>query len=290
MKSDLATYYQSLTKSEYNLAGRILILIWLVKVLMFSPGLASTYPMELIIPTGVLTLFNDNFVKGIFSFHGLMSIKIILISTLVLWFCKINSKWAGILPVLLLLVYSNVNHSFGSFLNHAEVAIFVALFIFSGTNFLRDESDCTNRRCIHVFYFFSMSAIVLVICYSLIGIYRLIYGGIDILISDYMLLTVTERSLERINSTHVIGLSLIKYSWFVHMLKAGFCLTTLLEILSPLVFYSKKFRYAWLVVMIPFHVSTLFLMNIFFWENILLLVLLFTGILKVCAKMKVLLK
>ncbi len=51
-----------------------------------------------------------------------------------------------------------------------------------------------------------------------------------------------------------------------------------MEILSPLVLISTWFRRAWLAVILPFHVLTLLSMNIFFWENMILIVVFLTGL------------
>lgn len=49
-----------------------------------------------------------------------------------------------------------------------------------------------------------------------------------------------------------------------------------MEVLAPLCVFSTAFRWAWLAVMIPFHVSTLVTMNIFFDQNLVLMALLLT--------------
>ena len=49
-----------------------------------------------------------------------------------------------------------------------------------------------------------------------------------------------------------------------------------MEMLSPLCLFSRRFRWLWLAVIIPFHFTTLFTMNIFFDYNIILLLLLLT--------------
>ncbi len=74
------------------------------------------------------------------------------------------------------------------------------------------------------------------------------------------------------------GLWILENPWIEGLFKAGFFLTTLAEVFSPLCLFSRRFRIFWLLLMIPFHFLTLFTMNIFFWENLLLLVVLFTGL------------
>jgi hypothetical protein len=52
---------------------------------------------------------------------------------------------------------------------------------------------------------------------------------------------------------------------------AGFFLVTLLEIGALLVVHSRTFRFFWLVGISASHLAIIGLMNIMFWENILLL-------------------
>jgi hypothetical protein len=51
--------------------------------------------------------------------------------------------------------------------------------------------------------------------------------------------------------------------------------TTLFELGSAGVLFSRVFRRVWLVVIVSFHFVTLFAMNIFFWENLLLVLVIF---------------
>jgi hypothetical protein len=53
--------------------------------------------------------------------------------------------------------------------------------------------------------------------------------------------------------------------------KAGFLATTILEVSAVAVLVSDRYRLFWLVATTLFHILTLFLMNILFWENVLLL-------------------
>jgi len=59
------------------------------------------------------------------------------------------------------------------------------------------------------------------------------------------------------------------------MLKGGYFVTTLFELTSVGVLFSQRFRLLWLVVIASFHVITLVSMNIFFWENLVLMAVIF---------------
>ena len=62
------------------------------------------------------------------------------------------------------------------------------------------------------------------------------------------------------------------------IINLGFPLVTVVEILSPYCLVSRRFRHFWLVTIFGFHVLTLLLMQIVFWENIILRIVLMTGV------------
>jgi len=63
--------------------------------------------------------------------------------------------------------------------------------------------------------------------------------------------------------------------WLAAMLKGGYFVTTLFELASVGVLFSRTFGMLWLAVIGSFHFITLFSMNIFFWENLVLIGVLF---------------
>ena len=254
-------------------------MIWLLKVLLFSPQLASSYPDSLLIPTGLFTLLSNEWMLFFFSYQVLMGLKIVLIVALSVFIWKPDNKWLGLITVGTLLIFSNINHSYGNFLNHAEVAVYVIMvfYILSLFLFKPYNDNGLNMKCL---VFFSLSAITITVCYSLISIYRFIHGGLELYFGDYMLMTIVERSIQRVDYYLTVGIGVAAINGLKIPINIGFAVTTVFEVLSPLIFYFRDFRYLWLVVMIPFHFSTLFLMNIFFWENMLLMLVLFTGLLK----------
>ena len=57
----------------------------------------------------------------------------------------------------------------------------------------------------------------------------------------------------------------------------GYPLVTLFELLSPAWVFSPRFRWAWIAVMVPFHIGTGLLMGIWFNYNLALIPLLVAG-------------
>jgi hypothetical protein len=73
-----------------------------------------------------------------------------------------------------------------------------------------------------------------------------------------------------------LGFDIINSSLLLPLAKIGYFLTTVFEALSPLIFVSRYFRYAWLAVIIPFHFCSVLTMNIFFWENVIIILIFLT--------------
>ena len=71
------------------------------------------------------------------------------------------------------------------------------------------------------------------------------------------------------------GLIVANSTFLLVVFKTGFFIITLFEIASPLIFFSRKFRIVWLAVIIPFHFLSLITMKIFFWENTILIFVIF---------------
>jgi hypothetical protein len=129
----------------------------------------------------------------------------------------------------------------------------------------RETSPCDSAsECIYV------CAIVVVVPYSLIGIERLVISGIDLFRSDALLEYIAFSSNQF--EAALVPDHLPAYSW---LLSLGFAIVTAFETASSVALVSARFRVVWLVVMGAFHCSTLPLMNVFFWENLAVLLVVF---------------
>lgn len=114
--------------------------------------------------------------------------------------------------------------------------------------------------------------------YMAIGTRRIARNGIDIFLDETILTYFTSRSLIYSPTGFDYGLLVHDSAWLAAAAKAGFAVTTLCEALAPLCLLAgPRLRTVWLVVMVPFHLLSLFTMNIFFWENIVLILTFFTG-------------
>jgi hypothetical protein len=113
--------------------------------------------------------------------------------------------------------------------------------------------------------------------YFLLGVRRFARGGFEIFVNDALPTYIGLASLkEGANGGFEYGLLVLTSPLAATAMKAGYFVVTGMEVLAPLCVFSSRFRWLWLAVMIPFHVSTLFTMNIFFENNLVLMLLLLT--------------
>jgi len=66
--------------------------------------------------------------------------------------------------------------------------------------------------------------------------------------------------------------------------RVGLAISTVFEIASPFVLFSKRLRAIWLPLMLVFHIGIWLTMNILFWQNIALLLLFFDQEVLACYK------
>jgi hypothetical protein len=166
-------------------------------------------------------------------------------------------------------LFESVARSFSGFMNHAEVAFTQALYLmpffpvfgygFRLFGWARPVSPAIAAAPL------ILLASAVSLAYSFIGLRRIMYGRLDIFTGDSILTYLGTNALEYSRYMNKLGVTLAASSTWQPILKIGFFATTILEVLTPLVLFSGRFRFLWLVIMILFHFSTWLLMNIFFW-------------------------
>lgn len=171
---------------------------------------------------------------------------------------------------LVLLHHQGLMYGFG-FVNHQELVPLYALFVFAvcGWGARRWDERVPGLPIVTILA-------MLCIVYSMAGVYRVVRH--PELLSDpaTMMGWVLLNSARPLEYGWRLGLDLPwgpGLAWAMHV---GFLGVTALEILAPLALVWRPFRWLFLAVIpLPFHVACLFLMNIFFWENGVLMLLFF---------------
>lgn len=111
----------------------------------------------------------------------------------------------------------------------------------------------------------ALVSLSLIFCatYLMVGVRRLATSSHEIYLDDSILCATVQRDAE-LGSAGGLGVWMCESVVGAWMLRIGFPVVTLLELLTPLCVFSRTFRWCWLAVMVPFHIGTGFLMGIWF--------------------------
>lgn len=256
--------------------------IWLCIVALDPLPVIAHLPAALFHPAGILLWWVPaSFQPFLIETQFLYGLKFITIASLLF---VILNKWmkpAAILSCILLTVYQGIIRGFG-YVDHAEIVLlFSAYFLtlFAVADSVIHERDSGGRASLPNLNSIPFVVILtfLLFTYSLTGVHRVAHGGLDVFTSDTLkawIVMDTHMLLQQMFSWNLDGL-ILKHSLLYEFLKGGLPIQTLFEMFAPFCLISRKFRYAFLFVMIPFHLLSWLFLKIFFWENLLLFILLF---------------
>jgi hypothetical protein len=244
---------------------------WWHVLLVRSPEMAGM-PVGLLEPVGVLALLPGPVWAVLWTAEALWALKVLLLVGLGV--SVLGTRWFRPVAVgtcVLLTLYQGMPCSFG-FVNHAEAVPLYAAYIlaaFPSADGLSLFGPRRPRRPAAV-YRAPLVAVTLVflLTYTLVATRRLCLGGLGIFFDDTILYQVGGGGVV---SPVRLGLRALENPWLVLMLRVGYPIITLHELLAPLCLYSRHFRWCWKAVMVPFHIGTGLLMGIFFPMSLLLI-------------------
>ena len=155
-------------------------------------------------------------------------------------------------------------------MNHAEMpllyaAMLLPLFPCADSLVLGRTLRTTRADALYAMPVFVITA-TLCLCYSFVGIHRLVYEAPDVFLSDSILSYTVGMSLRSGSYPWQFGPLIAQSTVFSGLLKLSYPLTTVIEALAPLCLISTRFRVAFVPLMFSFHLTTLLLMNVWFWE------------------------
>jgi hypothetical protein len=242
--------------------------LWFVAVLRDPLARLAALPSSYYEPVGALRLLPDAAHSALLSGTGLTALKVALLVALGLSLVPRLFRGAAPVAVLLLVVHQALVRGFGH-VNHAEIVPLLAALTLAVFALLPERKGGPGYNP----YAVPLIAVALVaaVCYSMVGFYRL-FQSVSIFTGDSILNFLVSRSLR--TSYYDLNLGELAASWppAAVLLRAGFPLVTLVEALAPLVLVSRRFRWLFLGVMVPFHLLTILLMEVSFAENLLLYV------------------
>jgi hypothetical protein len=174
-------------------------------------------------------------------------------------------RWLMPVVFVTILALDALTKSLTGYVNHAQIAPLVVLLLVT----VFGHAPAGAREAVWLI------RLTLVLPYTFIGLHRLIEGGVEIFLGDALLQYIAQNTAGYSFYGLAWGRGLIALPLAAALLKAGFAAMTLFELLSPAALVWPRFRRIWVAVMAVFHVAILATMNIFFWENLVLLLVAF---------------
>ena len=242
---------------------------WLVHVLCDPIPDMADMPIDLMEPAGILAAIPTAAWEWIWTPIALWILKIALLCGLILLVLGTRGFTAiAILTAILLTFYQGLPRSFG-FLNHAQLPLLYVVYILA-------IFPCTDALAVSVprdrgqrnpdLYKAPMLAVALIflLAYTLLAIRRVCIGGWGIFFDDTILYHIGLRAAAPGGFPIPLGLYMLENPALRLMLQVGYPIVTLFELLSPLCLFSRYFRWAWIGVILSFHLGTWLLMGIFF--------------------------
>jgi hypothetical protein len=255
--------------------------IWLVKIAPDQLTFLAELPRSIFRPAGFLQFVPDEAWPLLLTAGTLGVFKAVIILSLVLAMIGARPyKAIAIFCAAALTIHQGLVRSF-TFVNHQELPILFAVYVLAfypaadGFTWPARKPAATNQQI----YSGALVTITLLLLlpYTAAAAYRLAYSAPGIFLSDSMPYWLG--SLSGLDADGwSLGLWVLDYPILVSAFKLVFPVTTGFELLAPLCIVWLRFRRVWLAVMIAFHLLSWFLLNIFFWENLLLIAVLLSDV------------
>jgi hypothetical protein len=259
--------------------------VWLVHIARDPFYLLAELPVETFSPVGLLRLAPAGVWTWLTDETVLRAVWWVLLTLLVLAVAGARPwRAVGIPAALLLTLQQSLLRSVG-FINHAEIGILLCAWVLAvfpsadGFTLMRSPRDVRPDRDAGPYRLaILLMTLGLLFGYTAIGVHRIAHSSPEVFTGDSMLYYVGKTRFYPVDLLLPVRSWVLRRSALFGMINAGFVLVTAVEVLSPFCLVSRRFRHFWLVTILSFHVLTLLLMQIFFWENVILLILLLTGV------------
>jgi hypothetical protein len=248
--------------------------LWIVKILLDPLWRLAELPHELLVPAGLIAIMPPNLVDSLFTVRGLETIWACSLFATALCLSRRIFPVASLIASVLLTLYSSLIRSFGPAV-HTDIVLLLAVYalsLFSWADYFSARQG--KRSPEHSSYPLITIVSLLCLSYFLVGLSRVLVGGLGVFTGDSMEIWTVDASLRAYYFNTNIGWHIPEWRTTLFMLRAGLPVITLFEITAPLCLAWPRYRWVFIPTMLSFHLLSLLLMNIFFFDDMFLYLLL----------------
>ena len=241
---------------------------FLISVLLTSFSALGSLPVTILRPTGVMKLLPWSFYDRIQTPSGMVILQIAMVLSLLLSTTGFLTVISTKTSLLLVLFYQGLLRSFGHF-NHDEMLAVYCLAVLAftpcGDAFSLDARLAKTKKDRPWFayaYPILLMQILMAWTYFSSALIKIRVAGLKYLTMDNLPALAIFHSLDNLHDTQ------FRLAFLLPQVRAylpfAVALVLLWELLFPLAIFWRRARWWILGIGIVFHISTLFLMNIFF--------------------------
>lgn len=237
--------------------------LWILKLLLDPLWRLGELPREMMRPVGVLNLLSPTALEQLMRPTTLFYF---LIVTIVVAGFAMLQRWftlTATLAAILLTVYSSIIRSFGPAV-HTDIVLLLAVYALAGFAWADFFAPKARGR-----YAYPLITIVAMLClsYCIVGLNRVISGGVGVFTGETMEAWAIDASLRGYYFNTNVGWHIPEWPVILFFLQSGLPVITVFEILAPLCLAMPHFRWVFIPVMLSFHLLSLVFMNIFFFDD-----------------------
>ena len=254
--------------------------LFLFDTVLTSYSALGSLPPTILRPTGVMKFLPWGFFDLLQTHSGMLTLKTLMLVSLLLSTAGFLTRFSTRTSLLLVLFYQGLLRSFGHF-NHDEmIAIYFLVVLaftpcgdaFSIDNWLSRRGRTAPQRPAFAYaYPILLMQLLLAWAYFSSALIKLRVAGWKYLSPDNLPALAIFHSLDNLHDT-----AFRAAFWLPQVreyLPYFVAIILIWELLFPLAVFFRRVRWWILVIGIVFHVSTLFLMNIFFPHQLLMYVI-----------------
>jgi hypothetical protein len=241
---------------------------FLVSVLLTSFSALGLLPATILRPTGVMKFLPWGFYDQLQTPGGMVTLKSLMVLSLLFSTAGLFTVVSTKTSLLLVVFYQGLLRSFGHF-NHDEMlaVYFLAVLAFTpcGDEFSLDSLIArrpTERPLLAYAYPILLLQLLMAWAYFSSALIKLRVAGLRYLSPDNLPALAIFHSLDNLHDTH------FKLAFWLPQVKnylpIAVAIILIWELAFPLAVFWRRVRWLILGIGIVFHISTLFLMNIFF--------------------------
>jgi len=251
--------------------------LWIVKLLLDPLWRLAGMPREFFHPIGILALLPASAINELLTWNGLAALLVFTLGVLVLALTDKAFPFVSTVAAVLLTAYSCLIRGFGPAV-HTDIVLLFAVYALAGfawADWIALKFG-GKKSPPGAWSSYPLVTLVAMLClsYCLVGLNRTVAGGARVFTGDTMEAWAIDASLRGYYFNTNIGWHVPEWPLIVLMLRSGLPVITLFEITAPLCLASSHFRWIFIPTMLSFHLLSLVFMNIFFFDDMLLYLLL----------------